>query len=339
MSHLDRYDFLWQLLGIDGRTTALLGERCAPLARQAFASSACGAATPVVYFEIPLAGEPGFDLQVCIDRSSLLKGFHLPENAPAREQELLTWLAGPGGVGCAGVDLAFDLRDRGIESPQLIVLMNKGILEDAEGFFALAGVPDGAQRYRTAESKTPDGWASWYTGVIPGRPGAPVRLDYFVSDDKARTYANDASLLACDLNLMGYAPSGCEIGWCERLLQLSCSLNLQLDANDDGGIGPVLGYNLNEGGIGPQAVRQRLESGWMREALTMAEAWGIADERWRLLGDLCQARMLVSRSKTGTETRIAVTSKVTFIKIRMSQDALIDAKAYVMCNFFDLDKG
>ena len=337
MSHLDRYDLLWQLIGTDERIPALLGERCAPLARQAFASSACGTATPVVYLEIPLAGEPGFDLQVCIDRSSLRKGLRLPEDAPAREQELLTWLAGPGGAGCTGVDLAFDLRDRGIESPQLIVLMNKGILEDAEGFFALIGVSDGARRYRAAESKAPNGWISWYTGVMPGRPGAPVRLDYYVSGDKARAYAKDASLLAHDLDLAGYTPSSREIGWCERLAQLPCSLNLQLDAIDDGSIGPVLGYNLIEGGIGPHAVRQRLESGWMREALTMAEAWGIADERWQLLGDLCQARMFVSHGETGAKGRIAVAAKVTFIKIRMNQDALLDAKAYVMCTFYDLD--
>lgn len=338
MSHLDRYDLLWQLIDISEGTPALLGERCASLARQAFASSACGSIMPVVYLEIPLAGEPGFDVQVCIDRSSVRKGSHLPEHAPAREQELLTWLAGSGGAGCTGVDFAFDLRDRGIESPQLIVLMDKGILKDAEGFFALAGVPDGAQRYRTAESRTPDGWTSWYTGVLPGRPGAPVRLDYFVSGDKTRSYANDVGLLTRDLNLAGYAPSRCEIGWCEQLAQLPCSLNLQLDAIDDGGIGPVLGYNLIEGGIGPHAARQRLESGWMREVLTMAEAWGIADERWQLLSDLCQAKMLVSPSETGTRTRIVVATKVTFIKIRMSQDALLDAKAYVMCTMHDLDK-
>lgn len=339
MSLLDRYDLLWQLIDIGEHTPALLGERCAPLARQAFGSCACGTAMPVVYLEIPLAGEPGFDVQVCIDRSSLRKGFHLPENAPAHERELLTWLAGSGGVGCTGVDLAFDLRDRGLESPQIIVLMSKGILADAEGFFALAGVSDGARRYRMAESRTPEGWTSWYTGILPGRSNAPVRLDHFVSDDKVRSYARDAGLLARDLELMGYTPSKREIGWCEQLAQLPCSLNLQLDAIDDGSIGPVLGYNLIEGGIGPHAVRQRLQSGWMREVLTMAETWGIADERWQLLRDLCQAKMLVLRSQTGTPTRIAVATKVTFIKIRMSQDALLDAKAYVMCTMCDLDKG
>ena len=339
MSHLDRYDLLWQLMDIGDRTPALLGERYAPLARQAFGSCACGTAMPVVYLEIPLAGEPGFDLQVCIDRSSVRKGFHLPENAPARERELMTWLAGSGGAGCTGVDLAFDLRDRGLESPQLIVLMSKGILADAEGFFALAGVSDGARRYRMAESRTPEGWTSWYTGILPGRPGAPVRLDYFVSGAKARSYAQDVRLLARDLELMGYTPSIREIGWYERLAQIPCGFNLQLDANDDGSIGPVLGYNLIEGGIGPHAVRQRLQSGWMREVLTMAETWGIADERWQLLRDLCQAKMLVLRRETGIETRTVVATKVTFIKIRMSQDALLDAKAYVMCTMCDLDKG
>lgn len=331
MTHLERYDLLWQLIGADGRQSALFGERCTRLARQAFASSACGSEMPVVYLEIPLAKDPSFDLQVCIDRSALEEGFDLPADAPSHEQELLAWLAGPSGADCVGVDVAFDLRANGIESPQLIVLMADGSLADAEGFFALAGAPDAARRYRSAEERMPVGWQSWYTGIIPGRSGAPVRLDFPVARRKVRSYAQDPSLLAHDLEQMGYALSEREAGWCERLLQLPCGLNLQLDALEDDSVGPVLGYNLLEGGISPHATRQRLESGWMREVLQMAETWGIADERWRLLKDLCQARLLVACDKAGHEERLVIATKVTFIKIRMTPEELVDAKAYLMC--------
>lgn len=160
VEHLAYYDLLWRLIYAGGRRASLFGERCGLPARQAFAASACGSEMPIVYFEVPLAGEPDFDLQVCIERTALQEGFRLPTEAPATERDLLTWLAGPGGADCTGVDLAFDLHAQDIESPQLVVLMKRGILDDAEGFFALTGIPDGAVRYRAAEARTPRGWHS-----------------------------------------------------------------------------------------------------------------------------------------------------------------------------------
>lgn len=338
MTHLEHYDLLWQLISAEGRQPALFGEHCSRLARAACAASACGSVMPVVYLEIPLAKDPGFDLQVCIDRSALEKGYRLPDEAPPRERELLAWLAGPSGTDCTGVDLAFDLRANGIASPQLIVLMSDGTLADAEGFFSLAGAPDGAARYRAAEARIPAGWHSWYTGIMPGRPGAPVRLDVSVSRRKVASYRTDPSLLARDLAQMGYELSSREADWCERLIQLPCGLNLQLDALDDGSIGPVLGYNLIEGSIGPQQTRQRMTDGWMRDVLQLAEDWGLADERWHLLKDLCWARMLIVPDSAGNTHRLVASAKVTFIKVRMTPETLLDAKAYLMCTVHDIDE-
>lgn len=339
MNHVKLYDALWRIIGADGRQEALFGDRCTRLAREAFLSSAAGDAMPIVYLEVPLAGEPRFDLQVCIERTSFGEGapISVPEEAPAEELALLSWLTGAGGADCTGVDLAFDISAGDVTTPQLITLMKRGSLPDAETFFSITGMPEAAARYRTAELRTPKGWNSWYTGVIPQREGSPVRLDYYVDEDVRHTYAQDVDLLARDLERMGYALSERERAWCGELLSIPHKLNLQLDMRDDGTLGPVLGYNLNEGSMGPDQTKECLEDGWMRQALEFAETWGLTDGRWHRLKELCMGRLFALRDDHGECVWMAMKVLPTFIKIRMTQDALVDAKAYVMCVLTELE--
>lgn len=331
LEHIELYDILWELIGTQVSTDELFGERCMRLGRQVFGSCAAGSAMPLVYLEIPLLGEPRFDLQVCIDRKALAGELSVPESAPAAEQPLLEWLAGPGGADCVGMDLAFDLSEGDVTSPQLIALMRDGSFADAETFFALAGAPDTAALYRAAEARKPRAWRSWYTGVIARRSGSPVRLDFFVGKDKKRTYAQDTSLLARDLAQMGYDLSERELSWCRDLLAMPHSLNLQLDALSDGSMGPVLGYNFIEGSMGPQKTKTCIANGWMRQVFEQAETWGLADSRWQRLGELCQGRMIVLRRPEGGARQVLLRMKVVFIKIRMTPERLLDAKAYVSC--------
>lgn len=328
--HITQYDILWHFLNAEGRQSALFGTECQGLAREAFMSCSVGSVLPVIYLELPLLGPPCFDLQVCIDRASLTEGVHVLADAPAHEQELLAWLAGPRGSECTGVDLAFDLRDGNTTSPQLIALLNGGSFNSAEEFFALVGAPDGAPRYRAAEQRMPAQWHSWYTGIIPGRPGSPVRLDYQVSRDRVRSYRNDSRLLAQDLARLDYALSDQQRGWCEELLSLPCGLNLQIDARTDGTIGPVLGYNLTQKSMPPGAARKTLENGWRRQAFEICERWSLADDRWHHLLGLCQAKVLPLRDSAGSPQPFVLRVVPTFIKVRMTQDELVDAKVYVI---------
>ena len=286
---------------------------------------------PIVYLEVPLLGEPRFDLQVCMDRDALVGGYDLPPEAPAVERPLLEWLTSPAGSDCRGVDLAFDLSTHGAAEPQVIALGRTSTLADAEGFFASAGTPDAARRYREAERRIPAGWRSWYTGLIPGRPGSPVRLDWFVSQRKLAAYTRDTARLSRDLEHVGYHPSQRQLAWCSELLAYPCGLNLQLDAREDGSIGPVLGYNLCMGSMRPRQVGECLEQGWMRQACALMERWGLADGRWQRLQELCLGRALRHPQGAGGTESLALVCKPTFIKVRMTQDALVDAKAYVMC--------
>ena len=331
MDHLELYDLLWGTVAAEGRLQALFGDTCAHIAREAFGACATGTRMPIVYLEVPLLDEARFDLQVCLERDSLAKGCEIPPTAPSVEHSLLEWLTSAAGADCQGVDLAFDISTRGMESPQVITLMREGTLADAEGFFALSGAPDAARRYREAEQRRPASWRSWYTGIIAGRPGSPVRLDYFVDRERLHGYAQDTSLMEHDLAQMGYHLSGQQYDWCKDLLAFPCGLNIQLDVRDDGSLGPVLGYNLTMGRMQPRQARQSIEQGWVRSALELIEGWGLADARWQRIGELCLGKALHLRGSSADEGWMALVCKPTFVKVRMTPDELVDAKAYIMC--------
>lgn len=55
------YDIIYALMAQEGREAALFGDG-APLAHEAFERSLAGAAFPELWFELPLAGDPWFDV-------------------------------------------------------------------------------------------------------------------------------------------------------------------------------------------------------------------------------------------------------------------------------------
>ena len=70
MDHSMLYEILYALAASGGREKTLFGG-CAPAARKAFARSCAGTACPEIWFEIPLLGEPRFDLHALTSRETL----------------------------------------------------------------------------------------------------------------------------------------------------------------------------------------------------------------------------------------------------------------------------
>ena len=70
MDHSVLYEILYALAALGERKQALFGN-CAPAARKAFARSCAGNAFPEIWFEIPLLGEPRFDLHALTSRETL----------------------------------------------------------------------------------------------------------------------------------------------------------------------------------------------------------------------------------------------------------------------------
>ena len=313
----------------------LFGDPDSDNARRAFdAFCLCdtGDAMPILYFEIPLSGEPRFDLQVCIDRAMLAPGAQLPEGAPAQLQSAIDWLLADE-AGVVGVDFAFDVSKDDTCTPQIIAFTNGCQTADLDAFFACAGDAAAARRYEAADRRAPQGWRSWYTGLLPQRSGRPVRLDYFVDKAVTARYARDVGDLAKDLEQMGYAAGPFELERCVDLLEHPFALNIQLDVTDDGSLGPVLGYNAAFGRLGAGAARSSCADGGIARIMELVERWGLADSRWRHLADCCLGRAV----PLPDGHVLIIRSAPTFLKVRMTPDSLLDAKVYVICEVLDVE--
>ena len=85
LSSLETYDAIYALAAEGELQAALFGD-CQPLAREAFRrSSLAGGAFPIVWFELPLFGNPRFDLHVAHGRGTIEGN---PTFAPRRRQRL-----------------------------------------------------------------------------------------------------------------------------------------------------------------------------------------------------------------------------------------------------------
>ncbi|MBQ9315888.1 MAG: hypothetical protein IJ203_03590 [Atopobiaceae bacterium] len=326
------YKALYRELAAHGRGEALFGS-CGDLALDAFGSAAVGPRMPTVYFEIPLLGEPRFDLQVCVSREDGAVERELPVTALPQLGPLMDWLQRS--EDCPGVDLAFDVGAGDVRSPQVMALMTDGVLRDVAGFFAAAGDGQAAKRFVRRARHVPLGWRIWYVGLAPQRAGRPVRLDYSVGPRRQRRYLEDMALFAKDLLSLGYQSSEEQLGWCRQLMELPFGPNLQLDVLEDDSMGPVLGYSLCMPSWGPAKSSESLRQGDLRQACELLQAWGLVDDRWQKLAGCCIGREIVVPVGKGASA-FALRCVPTFLKVRMTAQGLLDAKAYLMCDIVAL---
>lgn len=331
---IDRFLLLLRMLGAQGRRERLFGS-CMEPALEVFSRCAVGSCMPVVYLELPLLGEPRFDVQVCLNRADVMGVRELPPGAPEVLGPLLGWLRGSGD--CPGVDLAFDVSAEELRTPQVMALMRDGVLDDAEGFFAAAGDPMAAERFRKGMQGKPKGWRAWYAGFAPQRQGRPVRLDFHISPKAQRAYAQGVRSFGDDLHSMGYETGPAQLAWCLELLRLPFLPNLQLDVMDDGAMGPVLGFSVAMPHWGPSRSREELDHGGLHAALSLVEGWGLSDSRWLQVAGCCIGAKI---EKPGHQDMqgVAVRCVPTFVKVRMTGERLLDAKAYIMCMVSDMSE-
>lgn len=317
------YEVLYSLAADEGREGPLFGSS-APLARAAFERSLIGDGFPTIWFELPLAGEPYFDLHIAISRKDLHSGVNFLPGAGNGYDELFRWYAEeePGGCGLA---FAFDTGAGKIDAPAVHVNVNGSPLSDTHRFFDLAAGEDAAARYDGFASKLPEDWWIWYTGVHPGRPGVPVRVDCFVRDERKAAYAQDFGLFEQDLASVGFeATSPALYDLLAPILESPFGLELQFDVLDDGRLGPTLGISAQFLLSAAKKMRPSFEEGGAAaELLRKVEALGLADGRWRLIPETMYSTCVSLDGKT-----LALYCMPTFVKLRLRSGVPLDAKVY-----------
>ena len=323
LDRLSIYDAIY-LLSAEGPVEEALYGSCAALAHTAFERSLIGDEFPIIWFEVPLTGEPRFDLHVAISRTALKSGVSFLPGAGSGYDELFRWYAEEE-VGGAGLAFAFDVSEGRIDQPAVHVNVNNAPLDDVHRFFDLAAGEGAAERFAGFVARLPRGWNVWYTGVHPGRPGAPVRVDCFVNKECQSLYLEDLALFEADLKALGFEAMSPALFDVARLVLASpYNLELQFDVMADGSCGPTIGISAAFTMRSAMHMRPLFEeNGAAAQLMEGIEGLGVADGRWRYV-----PRAMYSSVTSVNDERLMLYCLPTFVKVRVRNGALLDAKLY-----------
>lgn len=130
------YDMTYALIARDGRQDALFGSYAAR-AREAYMRSLVGDAFPELWFELPLLGDPWFDLHVLTDRSTLSPGMSFTAYETGGYQETFAWFSGSRNT--RQLSLSWDVGAGRLDCPAIQLLLSDTDAETACEFLASAG--------------------------------------------------------------------------------------------------------------------------------------------------------------------------------------------------------
>ena len=330
MNHSMLYEILYAVAASNGREQALFGD-CAPAARKAFARSCAGSAFPEIWFEIPLQGTPRFDLHALASRETLDPETDFPTEVTGGFPDVFRWFARQG-RNVRQLALSWDLKPGSDPSAAIQLLVRDRDPNTVAGFLKAAGREDAVRRYLAFSQRLPEDWYACYYGVFPERPGSDLRVECIPSQSLQAAYARDPALLRGHLEQVGVRDFGDTLlPRCRNLADTPFRLEFQFDVGEDGFAGPVLGASLRfacpPGEDGWDFFNPGGAAGRLMEQIS---EWGLADNRWRLLGDTMFARR-VSRGKESC----LLFCFTAFVKLRWRAGIPVDAKAYLMAGAQD----
>lgn len=321
------YQIIYALAATGGREKALFGS-CAPAALEAFERSLPANAFPELWFELPLMGDPWFDLHALTAREDLEPGMSFDARTSGGYPKVFEWFAAQSAA-ARQLALSWDVGAGKMERPAVQLLLRTTAPEVTCEFLGVAGRSDAATAYRTFVGRIPSGWFACYTGVFPDRLGENIRVECVLDRRLQSAYAKDASLLEAHLRQVGLSNLGDTIvERCQILARTPSALEFQFDVTAEGTADTTFGASVrfnpsvdakNEG------LAQFDPNGAAGELMERVESWGLADDRWRLLADT-----IYSKSVSFGGARTMVWCYPTFIKLRWRDGEPLDAKAYLM---------
>ena len=312
-----------------GGGSAFFGDTAA-LASDAFRKSLVGHSFPSFWMEVPLSGNPGFDLHVCYSRGQVLPGEHFDPGCGFGMQAMFDWFFAEETSG-VGVEFAHDLRD-GNSAVGAYVNFNGKPLDDERGFFASLGANGAHSNAAKLLSRMPNAWFPWYLGLFPDRPDAGVRVGAFVSPKRQAAYAANTREIAYDLAQAGFtALDDCILKRLSALSALPFDLELQLDATEYG-TGDTLGADLTLTISQSPAYSSSAKSADIAKACELLEAWNMADSRWRNIAGATISR-IAPIGRLGThDAFLLMECTPAFIKAKWTATEAQPAKVYFKCS-------
>ena len=324
------YDILYALVARDGREEALLGS-CAPLAHEAFVRSLAGRGIPELWFELPLAGEPWFDLHALAARDELDAQVVFDPDCCGGVPEAFRWFAAQG-PGARQLALSWDVSAGDLSQPAVQLLRSNHSTQLICDFLAAVGRSDAREAYRAFEGRLPEGWFACYTGVFPRRQEPFLRVECIPQPQQQRAYAADAALLERDLRQVGLTKLGDTlVARCQALADTSFMLEFQFDVAPNGTAEDTLGASVRFASPPGDGTWASFDADGAAGALMkQVVAWGLADERWRELSGTVFAKRLRFAGES-----CLLWCFPAFLKLRWRGGVPLDAKAYLMAGAQD----
>ena len=324
---LDRtilYNILYALAARNGRDKVLFGG-CHPLSQEAFERSLACDAFPELWFELPLAGEPWFDLHALTARADLKPGMTFAPQTTGGNQEVFSWFAAQE-QSVRQLALSWDVSSGDIAQPAVQLLLSRDDPDTTCRFLESAGRPDAVNAYRAFWKRQPDGWFACYTGVFPHRPNHNLRVECIPDSALRHAYAADAGLLEAHLRQMGLDNTANIVSACHMLANTPFQIEFQFDVEPDGKAGPTFGASVRfSNPPGTEEWQPFTLGGATERLMTQLEAWGLADNRWRRLTECAFAN-----SVTFDGERVTLCCYPAFVKLRWRAGVPLDAKTYLI---------
>ena len=319
------YNIIYALAARSGRDAALFGD-CAPLALEAFERSLAGDGFPELWFELPLAGAPWFDLHALTAREDLRPDTVLTPETTGGYPEVFSWFAAQDRA-VRQLALSWDVSSGNIEHPAVQLLVKEANAAVTCEFLEVAGRSDAQEAYRVFLERLPRNWFACYTGVFPERTVPFLRVECVLDTSLQKAYAEDATLLQKHLSQTGLAPlSDSILTRCQHLAKTPFRLEFQFDVNKDGLAGSTFSASVrfasSPGKTSWGCFDPDAEAGILMQRI---EEWGLADERWRLLADTAFANQITFSGESAL-----IYCFPAFIKLRWRDGEPVDAKTYLM---------
>lgn len=327
------FDLLYSLAAQDGRDRALFGTSL-PQAREAFARSLAGNEFPELWYEIPLLGEPWFDLHVLTARTALEDACATEsagEDTPcagrgfAEHPELFTWFAQV--QSGRQLALSWDVGSGTGDNPAVQLLRERSDDQAVCEFLQVAGRPDAIDSFRTFAARLPEEWFACYYGVFPERPGLNLRVECIPTPDLQRAYADDATLLEEHLRQTGFDDLGDTIvPRCQYMAGLPFQFEFQFDVRMDGSADTTLGASSRFSSPAGEDFSTPFQTeGAAGAFMQQVEARGLADSRWRRLEETTFSKRVSAKGNS-----VHLVNYPAFIKLRWRDGQPLDAKAYLL---------
>ena len=325
MDYMRVFDIIYALAAVGGREQALFGSS-APFARDALARSLACESFPELWFELPLAGEPWFDLHALVAYEDVDGRSEFDSDRCGGFPEVFGWFATQGN-GVRQLALSWDSGTGRVSKPAIQLLRRCVNTELTCGFLEAAGRDDAVSAYRTFERQLPKGWFACYTGVFPTRREPFLRVECIPRFQQQKAYADDSALLAAHLNQVGLTDLDDELLYrCQVLAGAPFQFEFQFDVTPEGAAGSTFGASVRFAMPANEGTCDAFDpNGAAGELMHRVQEWGLSDDRWRLIAKTAYAKKLASDGEN-----CLVYCYPAFLKLRWRGGKPLDAKTYLI---------